>query len=485
MTRFALHVLISVGFCLSTLSVPLRNATISEDEDDPCAEEPVNPPGCPVLPRAVIPSVPDEVPNNYIVTLNLSTKMDQHLQQLQSFISANQKCMTMNNSVLLQVDQPYYKFYSGQFDEITVSFISHSTGVASVSFDTEMKMDDPVDNGTATSSREIHRRRTGSGWNLGRITQDKPVVPGGPDQGASDTSDDWTYFHKSEANGTVQIYIIDSGVNKGHEEFGGRATTAAIAPVEKQRSSPQTGNTPPPPPPGPQTDEDIVGHGTAVASVAAGSKLGVANRADIISIKISNAMKASRSAVYWGMDEAIKHYKTVRGGKGGAIINLSISTTYNDDQEKPFGAAMREGIHVVTAAGNGQMDMCEQWSNGLGAMNVGATDIHDNKASFSNYGKCVDVYAPGESIKVASIGGNSVYEVVSGTSFAAPLISGMIASIISATPNRDVTTDEMRDLILTQAAKNHVLNIGKFAGSKDLLATFEKSLRTGPLVDLK
>ncbi|KAJ7167279.1 peptidase S8/S53 domain-containing protein [Mycena crocata] len=334
--------------------------------------------------------------------------------------------------------------------------------------------------------------------NLGRITQDKPVVPGGPDQGASDTSDDWTYFHKSEANGTVQIYIIDSGVNKGHEEFGGRATTAAIAPVEKQRSSPQTGNTPPPPPPGPQTDEDIVGHdccrirggGQQVGRCKSGrhyfdqgqSKYALDNNKVVECPQISNAMKASRSAVYWGMDEAIKHYKTVRGGKGGAIINLSISTTYNDDQEKPFGAAMREGIHVVTAAGNGQMDM---WSNGLGAMNVGATDIHDDKASFSNYGKCVDVYAPGESIKVASIGGNSVYEVVSGTSFAAPLISGMIASIISATPNRDVTTDEMRDLILTQAAKNHVLNIGKFAGSKDLLATFEKSLRTGPLVDLK
>ncbi|KAJ7167298.1 peptidase S8/S53 domain-containing protein [Mycena crocata] len=145
-----------------------------------------------------------------------------------------------------------------------------------------------------------------------------------------------------------QIYILDSGINIGHEEFSGRAESGGIAP---RHVLGPTGN--------PPTSMDHTGHGViAVASVAVGSKLGVANQAKIIAIKVSDTNKSWTSAVYWGISAAVAHYKKIPPSEGiiGGVINISIHTVYDDDQEGPFTEAFRAAIPVVTAAGNNHED---------------------------------------------------------------------------------------------------------------------------------
>ncbi|KAJ7918525.1 hypothetical protein B0H13DRAFT_2435820 [Mycena leptocephala] len=133
MPKLALHFWIWLGLCLSASSVPVGTApTVASD-----------PTGCPALTPPDIPTVSNQVADQYIVSVNVTTGMAAHIKQLESFISTNQKCMKVNNTIAVQVDRPFYKFYSGQFDDLTLAFISSSTGVTGIERNQEIQLDDP------------------------------------------------------------------------------------------------------------------------------------------------------------------------------------------------------------------------------------------------------------------------------------------------------------------------------------------------------
>jgi hypothetical protein len=119
-----------------------------------------------------IPTVSNQVADQYIVSVNVTTGMAAHIKQLESFISTNQKCMKVNNTIAVQVDRPFYKFYSGQFDDLTLAFISSSTGVTGIERNQEIQLDDPPmpedvdgDDVVPKSRRSIFRRwRDGASW---------------------------------------------------------------------------------------------------------------------------------------------------------------------------------------------------------------------------------------------------------------------------------------------------------------------------------
>jgi hypothetical protein len=117
------------------------------------------------------PPISNQIADQYIIVLNVTTDMALHVGQLQAFMSTNQNCMIVKKSIVLQVDQPLFKFYSGKLDALALAFISNSPGVTSIQRDETRKMDDPPSSSdysiaglTGKSGRGIRRRRVGTAW---------------------------------------------------------------------------------------------------------------------------------------------------------------------------------------------------------------------------------------------------------------------------------------------------------------------------------
>ncbi|KAJ7253214.1 peptidase S8/S53 domain-containing protein [Mycena rebaudengoi] len=295
------------------------------------------------------------------------------------------------------------------------------------------------------TSHTVVPRRSGATWNLARITQDGPVQLG--HTGSSSQSTDWTFWIDEEASGeNVVVYVVDTGTN-----------------------------------------EDVDGHGTAVASVVAGTTVGVANKASVVSIKVLNQwtdlvddtvypQDMPTATIVKGLQNAMNHYKKERGGKGGAVINISLFPLSGTSEplQQAFQQAISMGMHIVVAAGNDKEDQCCETIPDLGQISVGATNIEDKKADFSNFGPCVDLYAPGESILAARID-SQVLGPMDGTSFAAPMISGMIATIISKSGNLSPT--KMKQKIIADAGNGSVVDLAQYLNSNNYLGRLDPTLR--------
>ncbi|KAJ7863371.1 peptidase S8/S53 domain-containing protein [Mycena leptocephala] len=439
------------------------------------------------MPNSTIAHVPDEIPDQYIVTFDTSADLGAHLTQLQDFINANKNCTTLNNTVDTKDDYSFIKFYAGTFDGRVMGFISKAQGVQSI--ERSRLVTDQSPDGSrppVTSSRSsLERRRSGAPWNLERISHGGNPLSSGPSPGPkSATSQDWTYFAGDRADGEgVAIYIVDTGIKATHPEIAQNVKSVGDDFLVHSV---------------PGSMDDTNGHGTAVASVAAGATVGVANKATLFPMRVlteytdldSTAQSILKSkltfqSVSEGIINVVEHYEQVwNGGRTSgvmkpAIINLSISMWKDGFFRTAVEAAIKAGIHVVIAAGNSNVDWCKYYlPSDIGHIVVGATDIDDNKADFSNFGPCVDVYAPGASIVVASHTGGLTLK--SGTSFSTPLVAGMIAAIISSTGN--MSPADMKKRIIADAT-GKVVNFATFANSHNRLALMDPS--TTNFIDLK
>lgn len=207
----------------------------------------------------------------------------------------------------------------------------------------------------------------------------------------------------------VDIYVIDTGVDILHPEFDGRASWGANFA-------------------GDNVNTDCHGHGTHVASLAAGKVHGVAKGANIIGVKVlgcngSGYTSSIISAIEWVTTRYIST-------KRHTVINLSLGGSSSSAMQSAIAASFNAGVFFVAAAGNSNIDAClTSPANALQAITVAASDKYDTKASFSNYGPCVDTYAPGVSVTGAWPGNR--YAVLSGTSMASPVAAGTLAVYLS------------------------------------------------------
>lgn len=228
------------------------------------------------------------------------------------------------------------------------------------------------------------------------------------------------------------MYIVDTGVRGDHEQFGGRVTPGIDVPTLRATSvvSPPT--------------YDCDGHGTHVAALAAGSTVGVATQARIISVRVLNCKgDGGVSEVVEALDWIRAHH---RSGVA-AIANLSLGVEKGDDGsaiERGVRALIDEGIVVVVAAGNGDssgtpFDACAIAPGDVNeALTVGAVGINDNVAYYSNFGPCLDLYAPGgdraRAILSAWFNSPTDYDSDVGTSMASPLVAGYAALLAQQQP---------------------------------------------------
>jgi len=241
----------------------------------------------------------------------------------------------------------------------------------------------------------------------------------------------------------VHAYILDSGLNSSHQEFTGRVGNGADFINDGNGTN------------------DCVGHGTHVAGTIAGSRFGVAKSAIVHPVRVLACNNfGSWSGIIAGIDWVIANHQKP------AVINMSIGGGFFQSVNTAVDNAVAAGITVVVAAGNNNSDACAfSPSSTASAITVGATDMSDNRASFSNSGSCVDIFAPGVGITSAFIPFTQDITSMSGTSMASPHVAGVAALYLEKHPL--AAPAEVASAITTKATKNVVF--GQGAGSPNLL----------------
>ncbi|KAF9426336.1 hypothetical protein BGZ94_006651 [Podila epigama] len=219
------------------------------------------------------------------------------------------------------------------------------------------------------------------------------------------------YSYHDAAGEGITAYVIDTGVQTTHNDFGGRATWGANFIIGS-------------------SDTDENGHGTHVAGTIGGTKYGVAKEVNIVGVKVLDADgSGSTSGVVAGMD-----WVAGRAVAGKSIVNMSLGGGKSKAIDAAAARLFAKNIPLIAAAGNSATTpACKQ--SPAGAANVytvAASDKYDRVASFSSYGSCVEIFGPGVAITSAWIGSNTATNTISGTSMAAPHVAGVGALYLSA-----------------------------------------------------
>ncbi|GIZ46913.1 hypothetical protein CKM354_001001900 [Cercospora kikuchii] len=219
------------------------------------------------------------------------------------------------------------------------------------------------------------------------------------------------YKYQAEPGKGTFIYIFDTGVNIAHEDFEGRAYHGANFSSD-------------------QTPEDLDGHGTSVAGLAAGRRWGVAKDATIINVKVIGSLGGTTADILSGLEWTINDAQS-KNRIGRAVANLSLGTFRSEIMNDAVEAMVQAGIFVVVAAGNSNDD-ASLYSPGTaeGACNIACSNATDGRAFFSNWGSAIDLFAPGAAVESPSHLSNTGTRVTSGTSEAAPQVAGLGAYLI-------------------------------------------------------
>ncbi len=223
------------------------------------------------------------------------------------------------------------------------------------------------------------------------------------------------YAYGTTGNG-VTAYIVDTGIRSTHNEFAGRIARGAFIDWGDGTGI-----------------EDCNGHGTHVAGTIGGTTYGVAKSVQLVPMKVFTCNGVTTaSSVIIGLDWIVKDH--VAGAP--AVVNMSLGGVVSPAFDAAVNAAIADGLTVVVAAGNDASNACNYSPARVpAAITVGATQIDDSVAAYSNYGPCLDLFAPGSSVLSAWKTSNTSSATISGTSMAAPHVSGTVARLLQARPS--------------------------------------------------
>ncbi|MGH2774528.1 MAG: S8 family peptidase [Actinomycetota bacterium] len=267
-------------------------------------------------------------------------------------------------------------------------------------------------------------------WGLDRIDQrNRPL------------SNSYTY----NATGTgVTAYIIDTGIRFSHTQFGGRAVSGYDA-VDGGSA------------------DDCNGHGTHVAGTVGGSTHGVAKNVRLVGVRVLNCQgSGSNSGVIAGVDWVTGNHSAGQP----AVANMSLGGGANTALDSAVNNSINDGVSYAVAAGNSNANACTSSPARVGAaITVGSTTSSDARSSFSNYGSCLDLFAPGSSITSTWHTSNSATNTISGTSMASPHVAGVAVLYLQGSPTASPGT--VRSAIVNSATPGVLSGVG--SGSPNLL----------------
>ena len=285
--------------------------------------------------------------------------------------------------------------------------------------------------------------QNGATWGLDRIDQRSLPL-------------DNSYTYNFDGFG-VTAYIIDTGIRTTHDEFGGRASEGFDA-ID-----------------GLLDGQDCRGHGTHVAGTVGGSTYGVAKNVTLVAVRVLNCQGSGTYAqVIAGIDWVTNIHVAP------AVANMSLGGGFSTSLNAAVNNSVAAGVTYAVSAGNENRDACTKSpASAVDALTVGSTTTSDSRSSFSNFGICVDVFAPGSSITSAYNTSNTATAVLSGTSMSSPHAAGVAALYLDDHPNAApaLVVQAIEDAATTDAISN------PGSGSPNLLlhSLFDGSSGTNPL----
>ncbi|KAI9321726.1 peptidase S8/S53 domain-containing protein [Dichotomocladium elegans] len=333
----------------------------------------------------------------------------------------------LDRDAMLGVQKTYehgtWRGYAGRFSDKTLEAIRRSPEVAYVEHDMTMY------------ASELQRNAP---WGLARISHRSELSL-------------WTfnkYNFESRGGEGVKVFVVDTGINTDHVDFEGRASWGATFADDG--------------------DFDGNGHGSHCAGTIAGKRFGVAKRARPVAVKVLNGQgSGSNSDVLAGINWVAEQHlldrtEAKKAGKPykGAVANMSLGGGKSRALDEAVNSVVESGVVFSVAAGNDNRDAC-RYSPAAAeqAITVGATNLNDERAYFSNYGKCVDVFAPGQDIM--SIWNSNPYatNTISGTSMAAPHVAGLSAYLLSLEDGEDISPKKIKDKVVEYSTRGVLKNI--------------------------
>ncbi len=263
-------------------------------------------------------------------------------------------------------------------------------------------------------------------WGLDRIDQaSRPL--------------DSKYNYDTDGSG-VRAYIIDTGILSSHSDFNGRVSGGFSAINDGNGTG------------------DCNGHGTHVAGTVGSTTYGVAKKVSLVPIRVLDcAGSGSNSGVIAGVDWVAQN------GVRPAVANMSLGGGSSTALDNSVKGAINKGITFVVAAGNSNSDACSGSPNRVAnALTIAASTSSDARSSFSSWGSCIDLFAPGSSIK--STWSNGGTNTIDGTSMASPHVAGAVALYLQS--NRNASTSQVMNAIKSNAVSGKISNV---KGSPNLL----------------
>jgi PKD repeat protein len=286
--------------------------------------------------------------------------------------------------------------------------------------------------------------QTGATWGLDRLDQrDLPLST--------------TYSYAASGNG-VNVYIIDTGIRTTHTEFGGRASSAFDAVGDGNGGT------------------DCSGHGTHVAGTVAGATYGVAKQARLFAVRVLDcAGDGTTSGVIAGVDWVTANRVLP------AVANMSLGGSASASLDQAVRNSIASGVTYALAAGNSSVSACNSSpARTAEAITVASTTTSDARSSFSKFGTCVDIFAPGSGITSAYNGNDGQTAVISGTSMASPHVAGAAALYLEL--NNSAPPSAVASALIANATTDKVTNAGTGSPNRLLYTGFIGAAPNAPPV---